>query len=158
MKHYVLTIIALLICGTAYGQVNERLIGIWSETENSTRVIFTKDTIEINGEKIQIYTEFGRIISKRSNQLMGIYRFCTPEEFQKSAQGFIDAPVALWETTNRSVAKEEIAKRKEEITKELETEDSASGRAYRYFKNMEESAGKGNVIELDGSGQYLQRR
>jgi len=91
MKRFAIVIFSLLVCCYAYGQVDNRLIGTWSETANSTRLVFTIDALDIGGEKTQIYTEFGRIISAKSNQILGTYRFCTPEEFAKSVQTFIDA-------------------------------------------------------------------
>jgi hypothetical protein len=148
MKYYVMAIFVLLICGCTNSKIDERLIGTWSETENSAKVIFTKDTVEMDGEKTQIYTESGRIISTKSGLPIGTYRFCTPEEFQNDAESFINVSVLI---SAAGLTEEEAVAR-------LETQDDTSGRAYRYFRNMAESAGKGNVIELDGSGRYLQRR
>ena len=160
MKKIVIGLIAFMMISVHIieAQVDERLIGTWSETEDSPRLIVTRDSIEAGGEKIQVYTEAGRVISIRSNLPLMIYRFCRPEEFEESAQGFIDAPLGMFRTTRLTATEEEIADRREEIIRGLEKDDDDFSRAYRYFRDLQKAARNGNLIELDGTGRYLHRR
>jgi hypothetical protein len=142
-------------------KIDEKLIGTWSVSEISEPIIITKDTFELEGKRISAFTELGRIISKETNLPITAYRFTSPEKFKESADTFIDSFIALERSIralNNPMTEEEINAMKKERAKILENDDSASGKSYRYFRNLEETARNGNILELEGLDMYFIRR